>query len=239
MRPARESTERSVSPAEGYDLRAIVTYAALSLLILLALLAVMRSLGRQPLLVASADLRLGAGWMAVTDSELSYTLSLPPGWQWLDGTFRQQQELLDELALSAPDMRWSLAPLGEVTGDMELVAVAYQPEPPEIGGPLIFATIGRSQRLGEITPQQALDVLAGQSLSSFPITTSDLVENIPGQPQVRFGVLDHSRQVQCRSLFIADAFAGYLVAACAPQASFGRVQRDLDDILDSFQLIER
>jgi hypothetical protein len=230
-----------IPAAGGYDLRAIIVYGALTVIILAALLAVMRSLGRQPLLVAGADLRLGDNWTTVTDSELRYALSLPSGWEWLDGAYREQQRLLDELAVSTSNIRWSLAPLGEVAGDVELLAVAYRPEPPEIGRPLIFAAIGRSQRLGGVTPQQALDLLAGQSLPSLPIAATDLIENIPGQPQARFALLDNSRQVQCRTLFMPndDDSVGYLVAACAPQESFGRVQRDLDIILDSFQLFQR
>jgi hypothetical protein len=237
-REARESAGSDTLAVDRYDLRAIIVYGALTAVILVALLVVMRSLGRQPLLVAGADLRLGDDWTAVTDNNLRYVLSLPSGWQWLDGAYREQQGLLDELAASVPNIRWSLAPLGEVAGDLELLAVAYQPEPPEVGGPFVFVAIGRSQRLGQIAPQQALELLAERSL---PLAATDLIENIPGQPQARFALLDNSRQVQCRTLFMPndDESVGYLVTACAPQESFGRVQRDLDRILDSFQLFQR
>jgi hypothetical protein len=239
LRPAGEAAEPGVSTTEAYDLRAIAIYGALTLLILLALLSVMRSLGRQPILVASADLRLGADWTAVTDSELNYTVSLPAGWEWLDGTFRQQQALVDELVSTAPDIRWSLTPLGEVAGDQELLAIGFQPQPPETEEPPTFVAISRSHRLGQVTPQQALELLAEQSLPSLPIAATDLVENIPGQPQARFSLLDNSRQVQCRTLFVTGASAAFLVTACAPQQRFGLVQRDLNDILDSFQLFQR
>lgn len=237
--PTRAATEHEETAAEAYDLRAVAIYGALTLLILLALLAMMRSLGRQPLLVASADLRLGADWTAVTDNNLRYTLSLPPGWQWIDGAFRQQQGLIDDVADDTPNMRRSLSPLGDTAGDLELLAISFQP-PPENEELTTFVVIGRSPRLGQITPQQALDLLAEQSLlvGSTTVAWTDIVESIPGQEQARFGLLDSGRQIQCRSLFIAERSAAYVVAACAPQESFGRIQRDLENILDSFQLLQ-
>lgn len=234
----RLATDEEAAVPRTYDFRAIAIYSLLTLLILILLVLTMHSLGRRPLLVAGAELRLGTDWTAVTDNDLNYTLSLPPGWQWLDSTFRQQQTLLDETAAAEPNIAWSLSPLGAGVDDLELLAMAFPLQPaddPDNPQPLTFVVIGRSQQLATLAPPQAL-----ASLSKQPIVTtaSATAEPFPGQPQARFSLLSDSRQIQCRSLHTAATGTAYLVAACAPQSSFGRIQRDLDNILDSFQLLQ-
>jgi hypothetical protein len=235
----RSSAAATAAPEEAnatvYDFRAILAYGLLTAIIFIALLLLMHALGRRPLLVSGADLRLGADWTTVTDSELRYTLSLPAGWQWLDGAFRQQQALVDEVARREPNVARSLAPLGETTGDLALIAIGLLPETAESGDSLTFVAVGRSVQLAQLSPEQVLAVLAEQAL---PLSSTALVEHLPGQPQARFGWLDSAQQLQCRNLFVAQGAAGYLLAACAPQEQFGRVQRDLEEILDSFQLLQ-
>lgn len=233
--PSTRLADAEAAVAQPYDLRAIAIYGLLTLLILLLLLLTMQSLGRRPLLVAGADLRLGADWTAVTDNELNYTLSLPSGWQWLDSTFRQQQALLDEVASTEPSIGWSFSPFAESAEDLELLAIAFLPQSPDSPEPMTFVAIGRSRQLAALTPPQVLDLLAEQPVTIVGTAT---VEPFPGQPQARFGLLSDTRQMQCRSLFTAATETAYLAAACAPQNSFGRIQRDLDSILNSFQLLQ-
>lgn len=232
--PSTRLADTEAAVTQPYDLRAIAIYGLLTLVILLLLLLTMQSLSRRPLLVAGADLRLGADWTAVTDNDLNYTLSLPPGWQWLDSKFRQQQALLDETAAAEPNIAWSLSPLGAGVNDLELLAIGFLPQPPDDRQPMTFVAIGRSQQLAVLTPQQALALIADHPL----VTASATAEPFAGQAQARFGLLSSNQQMQCRSLYTAAAEAAYLVATCAPQSSFARFQRDLDNILNSFQLLQ-
>jgi hypothetical protein len=101
--------------------------------------------------------------------------------------------------------------------------------------PQPFVVIGQSDRLRELSPQAALDLLADEVL---PVSEQEIDTHLAGQAQARFNVLDMPNAYQCRHLFVTDDETGYLVAACAPQARFATLRGDLDDILDSFQLLE-
>jgi hypothetical protein len=233
--PLLAAAERETAAPEPYQWRAIAVYGLLTMTIIVALVVVMHALGRRPLLVSSANLRLGANWTAVTDNQLRYTLSLPPDWQWLDGAFRQQQGVVDDLVRREPVIAWSLTPLGRLGGELAILAVGSLPQLPESEERLTFVVVGHSPQLGELPPQAALAQLAEHVP---PISGAELVEALPGQPQARFGLLDDGRGYQCRMLFSPQATAAYVLAACAPQERFGLVQGDLNKILDSFQLIQ-
>jgi hypothetical protein len=117
---------------------------------------------------------------------------------------------------------------------VELLAVALGAAEVAVAERIPFAVIGRSERLRSLAPQAALDLLDGQALS---VTEAGVDTHLAGQPQARFKVFDPPAGYQCRHLFVADAGYGYLVAACAPQADYGTRQQQLDDLLDTFQLL--
>lgn len=246
------SSRRAAPPGEtvDYGLRALAVYGLLTLAVILGLWLVMRALGRQPLLVRSAA-RAGGEWMTVTDADLRYTLSLPSDWQWLDVAYRNQEELLAQLVASQPYIGQALNPLGAPAGDVEILAVAAgtsaplaadMPDPVAAGtpdtvatAPIPFAVIARSQRLRVLEAQDALGLLGGQGLS---VSETAVDTHLAGQTQARFKVFDAANAYQCRHLFVADGDTyGYLVAACAPQAAYGSLQQQLDDLLDTFQLL--
>ncbi|HOU39944.1 MAG TPA: zinc ribbon domain-containing protein [Promineifilum sp.] len=228
------------APAEAatadYDLRALVVYGLLTLAVVLSLWLVMRALGQQPVLVRSAALA-GGDWVSVTDADLRYTLSLPGGWQWLDLSYRDQQALLAEVIDRQGYVAHALDPLARPAADVETLAVAANTRDLNATEPIPFVVVGRSERLRDLSPEDALALLAGHDR---PVTETAVDRHLAGQPQARFTVSDFANSYQCRHLFVAglDA-AGYLVAACAPPAEFGTLGRDLNAILDSFQLLQR
>lgn len=226
---------RAVTDSPDVDFRALAIYGLLTLAVILGLWLVMRSLSRYPILVRSAGLDLGGNWVAVTDVNLRYTLSLPTEWQWLDVAFRDQEDVLDQVTGRQPYIERALRPLGEAAGDVAIVGVAVGTQTLEDTEPQPFLVIGQSGRLRELAPQAALDLLADEAL---PVSEKEINTRLAGQAQARFNVLDMPNAYQCRHLFVTDNEAGYLVAACSPQASFATLRRDLDDILDSFQLLE-
>ncbi len=227
--------EVTAKPTE-YDWRALAIYGLLTVAIVVGLGLVMRSLNRQPILVRSAGIDLNGEWVIVTDSELSYTLSFPTDWQWIDASARAQNELLAKVIERQPYIDRALLPLGEIAGDVELVAVAVGTRLLEDTDPKPFVVVGRSERLRGVEAQNALDWLDERP---FQVTEKAIDTHLAGQTQARFNVLDGANAYQCRHLFVTgEGKPGYLVAACAPQARFGALKKDLDDILDSFQLLE-
>lgn len=223
------------APVE-YDFRALAVYGLLTLAIIIALWLVMNSLSRRPILVRSADIDLGGDHVLVTDNDLRYTLAFPADWQWIDVAFREQDEPLDRMMANQPYVARALNPLGGTAGDVEILGLAIDSFLPEDTAPQPFVVIGQSERMRDIDPQTALDLLDAQPL---PATDTSIDRRLAGQPQARFNIFDVDAAYQCRHLFVTGAGKpGYLVAACAPQDRFGSMQRQLDDILDSFQLLE-
>ena len=226
--------EQSTGDAADYDLRSLLIYGLLTLALLLSLWLVMLALGRQPVLVRSATLA-GGDWVTVTDSDLRYTLSLPTDWQWLDVAYRDQTELLATIIEHQPPIGQALAPLGAPAGDVTILAVALGTQDLTAADPIPFAVVGRSERLRALEPQAALDLLDGRALA---LSEATIDTHLAGQTQARFKVFDPSTAYQCRHLFVADPRTyGYLVAACAPQGGYGTLQQQLDDLLDTFQLL--
>lgn len=235
-RRPRQPAKNAVAAEESYDLRAIAIYGALTVLIIIALVVVMLALGRYPILVRSASLALGSDWVAVTDADLRYTVSLPEEWQWFDMAYRDQSASIGAMIDRQPYVNRALRPLGDSMGDVDIIAAAFDAVTLENTEPKPFVIIGRSERARALAPQDVLDRLAEEPL---PATEQAIDRRLAGQPQARFNILDLTRDFQCRYLFVADEqTAGYLVAACAPQSRFGTVQRDLANILDSFQLLQ-
>ncbi len=236
--PARAPHQAPAAEAAAadYDLRALAIYGLLALAVVVALWLVMRALGQQPVLVRSAALADG-GWVSVTDADLRYTLSLPAGWQWLDVGYRDQEALLAEVIERQGYVARALDPLGRAAGDVALLAVAANTRDLNGPDPIPFVVVGRSERLANLSPEDALALLAGRD----PAATETAIDrHLAGQPQARFDLPDLANSYQCRHLFVADAgTAGYLVAACAPPADYGRLRLTLGAILDSFQLLQR
>jgi len=227
------ATDSAAVEAADYDLRALVVYGLLTLAVVLGLWLVMRALSRQPILVRSA-VSARDGWVSVTDNELRYTLDLPTDWQWLDVAFREQDELLDDMIERQPYVARALIPLGAGAGDLTILGVAVDTRDMEDATPAPLVVIGRSTGLGELTPQEVLDRWGDDPA----VTEAAIDTRLARQPQARFTRLDRPSDYQCRHLFVADGAAGFAVAACAPQSSFGNLQHELADILDSFQLLE-
>ncbi len=189
------------------------------------------------MLVNSAGLAIDDEWIQLTDSQLRYTLGVPGGWQWLDVPFRDQQDVLSNLIERQRYVGRALDPLGVTAGDVTIEGVALGSQALELPEPVPFVIIATSPRLRRLDPQAALDLLAD---SPLPAIDQRIDTSVPLQPQARFRVLDTPQDYQCQHLFVADPeTAGYLVAACAPQAQFAALQRDLDGILNSFQLLDR
>lgn len=234
---ARQDGDRARSrmPDGAYDLRALVVYGLLTVAIVLALWLVMRELGGRHVLLRDAG-SARPGWVSVTATDASYTLSFPSNWQWLDVSFRDQGALLAEVVARQPAVEQALEPLGREAGDVELLAVALGTQDLQSDVPVPYAVVGRSVGLADLTPQAALDRLAA---AAAPVTGTALDTRLAGQPQARFTAHIGSGTYRCRHLFTAGEAAGYLLAACAPQSDFAARERDLNDILDSFRLLER
>lgn len=234
---SRQTAAREQVGAPGdYDWRALAVYGLLTLVIVVALWLIMRSLSRQPILVSSADFDFGGQWVTVTDADLRYTLSIPTEWQWIDLAYGDQSELLSMVTARQAYINHALRPLRDLAGEVETVGLAVGARNLDEEQPMPFLLIAQSERLSGVEAQFVLDLVDD---GSFLIADQTIDTHLAGQTQARFSVLDQPNAYQCRHLFVTgEGKPGYLVAGCAPQHRFATMQSDLDDILNSFQLLE-
>lgn len=233
--PDLAAREEDVTPAD-YNWRALLVYGLLTLAIITGLWLVMRSLSLRPVLVSGAGFDSDGEWVRVTDADLRYTVSIPIEWQWIDMAYRDQSELFSRIAARQTYVNRALGPLGELADDVKTVGLAVGADSLEEVDPQPFLLIGLSERLRGVTPQAVLDAL---DEDDFQISEKGINTRLAGQPQARFTALDSPNEYQCRHLFVTgEGKPGYLAAACAPREHFGALERDLNIILDSFQLLE-
>ena len=238
----RETAVAEAAPPTDFNLRAIAISGALTLLLIVALLLVMRALGQRPLLVSSAGREMGDDWVQLTDSQLRYTMGIPSGWQWLDVPFRDQQAVLADVLARQPAIGRSLNSLGDLAGDAIIEGVGLDTPALQLPDPVPFVVVATSAQLHQLEPQAILDAMAS---SGSIVIEPHIDTSVPLQPQARFGVFNEALGFQCQHLVVAnrdlaaaDQIA-YLVSACAPQSQFAAIQRELETVLSSFQLIQQ
>ncbi|MCA9934804.1 MAG: hypothetical protein H6662_12825 [Ardenticatenaceae bacterium] len=216
--------------AEPYQLTAIAVYGTLTLLLIVALLLVMRSLGRQPLVTVNADTRLGNRWIPVTGTDQSFTLDLPQGWAWLDVADGQFATTLAE------SVRWETAvyPLHAIAEDADLLLLAGSGD--TVSADDGFVVVARSQRLSVLTPEQAQQMVS-QSGEEVEVVNTAVSTNLNRAPQAQFTLhlLVSNESLRCQQLFVPQDDAAYLAAACAGDGRYPSLSSSFADILASFQ----
>jgi hypothetical protein len=235
QKTARPVTKQrpTATAALPYPLSTIMLYGAMTAVVLIALLLVMRSLGQKPLITIHPETRLGANWTPVTDGAQRFTLDLPADWRWLDGD-SDQRALTDALA---EDGRFhaALAPLGDLieAGDILLIA-SYTPfAADDLAGLVVVA---HSEILDRLTPEQAIQ-WSGQNTADLVIQEARLAEGFTGVTHALLLVENPNSGWRCRQHFTPGPADSFLVAACAPRSWFPRYAGDLQNIVASFQLL--
>ena len=219
----------------------IAAYAGLTLAIVVALLAVMKSLGGQPQVVQGINQSLKPGWTAVTDQNRVFTLNLPSAWQWLDRYDAEQAADFIAQARQNGQYQAALSPFDEMADDRQLLflAAANQADVDTAVPP--FIVIARSQQLGQLSPEK-MTALLRAGPAGVKLLRSNLAEGINGRRQA-LSILTlpyASEELRCQHLFTHETLAeeasdGYLVVGCASEDVYLAYTNIFHDILVSFQ----
>ncbi len=203
---------------------AILAYAGIAAVSIFLLLLTMNALGKAPIIALNANTR-GSGWQPVSDAAQAVGLELPAEWTW---------ELVNmPLADDESDIKWetAVAPLGPLAPDTEILLVgANDPA---------FLVVANSPRLGQISPQQAVTALQTEAFDNLTVEETRLVNNVAGQLQADFLIKHPDGDIQCRQRYFTASGEGFLAAVCTPANAAGRFNKQFNDILLSFQPLER
>jgi hypothetical protein len=208
-------------------------YGSLTLLLVLAALLLTAFLGRQPRLQAAIT-DLPAGWVWIREDNHDFTLFLPETWELLSPTGENQQESMDLLVESTPELRASLLPLGALDREMHTTFYATGPLQDQAGTRGLIL-VARSRALNQLSPSE-LQSVATASAADLNVTMQEArqVEHFD-KSHVFLDVLveTDAGPLRCQQQFHPGALEILIVTACAPQEA--RYQETITAILSSFQ----
>lgn len=207
-----------------------LAYGILTVLIFIAMLLVMRSLGKYPLVVVNPEMRAGVEWDTVEGEDGRYTLNLPQSWQrWRPGDPRFQAVLNDD-----PRYQTALFPLAAIAEDTEylLLVPTNHHSAAEAPG---FLAVARSERLRQVPLPQVIELV--QQSPAITIRQAEIGPGLTGRDQVQLE-LDFARggdAWRCRQRVAPVAETAFLIGACAMPTDFIRYEERFADVLLSFQ----
>jgi hypothetical protein len=211
-----------------------VLYAGITAVVLIALIAVMLSLGSQPQVQVSVGTREPDEWDLVTDENRTLTAYLPQEWSLFDSAIHDQDVRLDELTMEDESYLSGTSPLGGAVDDLEVIFLALSPSLGASTSPT-FMIVAESEKLNRLSYGDAsLYVDEGD----FSISELRFIDNfersyltITSEPELE----TDGDPLRCRQQFIKGEDTGMLFALCAPVRFYTAQQVRFEEIFNSFQ----
>ncbi len=205
---------------QDISLTAVSLYAALTLICLLAIILLVRSLASRPLLLPHPNFARPAGWQIVNDEAEQFILSLPADWVWQEG----------DTAVTPPDITSVNAILQAAFPDWQLWGTA---QAPKIAG---FVLVTGSPGLPQMSVEDTVAFLT-QHLPEGTVSAVEEKEGIGDTSVVsaRLTVPGATGELTCQLQAVPAADQMFWLAGCAPVDTAVNVRADLENILLSFQ----
>lgn len=243
-KPEGKAADTAVSPSQPLSatlpLPRIAAYGGLTLVIIIALLWVMQTLGQQPQVVQSLGDTLPPGWTAVTDYNRQFTLNLPAQWTVLD-RYEPQQEaaFIAELRQNDP-YQTVLAPFDAAADDRQLLLLAQADQTEVETAVPAFILVTRSRQLNQLTPQQMTNLLQA-SPAEIDLQRANLEVSVNGREQITYitAMPYRDQLLRCQQLFYNDDPDSYLIIGCVSKDGYSVYTNLFHDILVSFQPLLR
>lgn len=193
-------------------------YAVLLGATVLALLLVIRSLGRQPRLSGDFD----AGMIpkvTLFGGGGAYSIDVPAEWEAWYFPQENRGQGVNAAALAA-DERFAqgLQPLLDLSADGELLLLA-QSDADYLG-------IARSERLGQLAIEDVLAAVNGDTFAASPVSAAAASRTGQGAAAAALTLDQRSPAQRCRQYFLPFAEGAYLAAVCTSPQRF-TAQADL------------
>ncbi len=234
---ARESWTRDGGPGS------IAVFGGLTLAVVVAAALVMAALGRQPQLQVRLGTRTPPGWTFLTPAAGRFTITLPDDWTWLDAADPDDAAQLEVLEEQQPRLRLATHPLGAETDDMDLLFAAGNPLRGQAERP--FLVVAASPLLNRLTYQEAVNFLAGSDYDILAVRFVDDFDKshvaiLVDTPLADAAIRSQDGQIiRCRQQFVLGQEQSLLLSLCAPAETFDAYANTFDQILASFQHLNR
>lgn len=228
---ARQEPAPDVKAESQRSRTALEIYAAWTVVVVIAALAVTVLLGRQPR-VQAATVPLPEGWTVVSDRERIFTVFLPEAWEQLDAADEDEKRRMERLLSDVAVYRQATEPLTGFVEDEAPVFLARGSTRADSDVPAAFLIVVRSRLLNRLTPAEAMGlaqegsvpVLDVRRVTNFEKSHVALRVEVPGAG---------SEEMTCRQQFTTGEQQALLLALCAGP---GQLTSDtVDTVLGSAQ----
>lgn len=217
---------------------AVSVYATLTLLIILLLLLLFNALGKYPVILLDPRAPIKPGWQLLTDHRQTFTLELPPGWEWAEDDIGSRQAAFMNKLAENPQYNASLTPWIDIAGDLEVLLAADSPQNGDADGVPGFLLIGRSGRLKQLNSEQVL-ALWQSRLAEENLVSTALGKDLHGgvKETAVINLQPATESVTCRQEIVSGVEYRYLVVVCSPSTTYENHAREYEIMLSSFQLL--
>lgn len=227
---------RGLAAVPSISFRRAAVYGLLTLAIAVALLLVIRSLGRLPLVVSNPSAPLESGWSAIVLHDRRFAFSLPADWSWEETSDGDHLGILSGIPNESLPLREVLSVYGESPSEMRILMVAASEPAIDKAALPAFAFIAQDVRSSHLNPSQAVALLQEDS-EAYGLLRAVLTQESSGEFHGAFLVELVDRGYQCEQKFTSGPRGSFLVAACAINAQLSSYSEILPAIVDSFEWV--
>ncbi|UCC52302.1 MAG: hypothetical protein JSV68_24905 [Anaerolineaceae bacterium] len=230
--PAAETLIEETVPAEPKPIEwpLALFYGVLTTIVLLALLLLMRSLGRSPTIAFKSDAIPGE-WVSLNDPQKLFSVDVPADWSWYFQKGQQTQPSLKHLIEDDARIPTAVAPLGDIVSDLEYLLFSKNESD--------FLVVARSERLNRLTAQQAVVSLQEEPFENTIVNEARLIRNTAGEDTAVFALEHMEPPLFCVQSLTPNTTETYLVAACTSPENHALHSHELNVVLNSFQTLSR
>jgi hypothetical protein len=230
--PSSDSTIEDDPEPEPEPVAPVLTlfYGGLTVVVALALLLTIRSLGQSPIVTLKPDSSQGE-WVSLTSLDKSFTIDIPAKWGWQFLEEKRAKSSITDLLENDNRIMTAITPLGDLVPDVEYLLVAQNDSS--------LLVVARSERLNRLSAQQAVTSLQEEQFDNIIVTEADLIQAASGEAKAVFTLKHKDTPLQCDQYFVPGSSETYVVATCSLIESYKQQQGDFETILDSFSIKSR
>jgi hypothetical protein len=241
--PGRESfSDEEVNVRDGWKHRAspgqAIFYLGMTFFLIIATLCLMIILGQKPIVQVGFTTREPENWQDIVVQDQSFLMVLPPAWQWYDDSAETTHAELDTVLAQDQTYASGMKPLGELTTDWEIKFLARETDTIE-QVESAFLIVGSSQRLKQLSPEEAMEILATNDL----VSEANLVDNFDKSHLsviVELPLTENGDSLfLCRQQYVSGEMEAYLMSLCAPSQRYLSLETTLSEVYESFQILDK
>jgi len=206
----------------------IFLYGGLTVVTIIALLLIMRTLGRSPIVILKSSAIVG-DWVSLQDPRMRFAIDIPVHWDWQFQEGKQSQPEFADLLANDFRIPAAVSPLGKFVSDIDYLLLATNESS--------IIVIARSDRLNRLSPQQAVASLQQEQFDHISVSEARLIQNAVEEDVADFSIIHTDPPLYCRQYFVPGPLETYIVAACSSPEGYDLHQDEFNKTLLSFRIL--